>query len=75
MATAKKPASTPADGVVVPEDVKGREELAHTTTLADAVEAGLLGREVDPRPNRDYTVEGVVERRDEFFDQAPGAEG
>ena len=36
------------------------DERAVTTTLEEATEAGLLGAEVDPTPNRHYTVAGVT---------------
>ena len=39
------------------------EERAVTTTLEEAQEAGLLGEEVDPTPNKAYTVAGVTTGR------------
>lgn len=38
--------------------MKSERKEAHT--YADAVEAGLLGVEVDPTPNHAYTVAGVI---------------
>lgn len=38
--------------------MKSERKEAHT--YADAVEAGLLGVEVDPTPNEHYTVGGVI---------------
>lgn len=37
-----------------------KTERREAHTLEDAVEAGLLGVEVDPTPNEHYTVAGVV---------------
>lgn len=56
--SSRKASSKPA---AASSSSKGKAvELREAHTLEDAVEVGLLGVEVDPTPNANYTVGGVI---------------